>query len=276
MKFFLGYYHSYHQDLSPLCFSAVHRAYGNVYPGECMLDSGAYTDRLRRRLSTTEALNRQLEWENRRKKAWGSSFRASHLVAYDALMNHTGKDRVDARDKIRQTIEAAVFFDRHRHELAPRTLILPIQGSTQKQYLDCARAVLASSRPGDWLGLGGWCILGRHKRLFPNFRKLLAHLTPLVARNGITHIHLFGVFWTPALAMLQYYCDQHGLTCSTDSGSPHVNLLAKTPSFIEHGGLIDNVRHWREKLNNLATHPDYVFEANLPTWRRQHHLHDGS
>jgi hypothetical protein len=136
------------------------------------IDSGAFTDPPHRRLTPDAALARQLDWERRATAKWGIPFQASGLVSYDRLIDekwiagerHKQRWSVAEGDSaVAETVAAAQCLASQRANLAPRRLILSCQGVDAYQYQECVSEVLKVATPADWIGLGGWCIIGmRH------------------------------------------------------------------------------------------------------------------
>ena len=247
------------------CFTAAQKPERTGFdPADviALLDSGAFSDPLDRRLTPGGALARQLAWEERASARWGGPFRAHALVSYDLLIDETWTDEGrqkrrwslgEAEWAVHQTIEAAHYLASQRTRLWPRRLVLSCQGVDPLQYLACAEAILQVATPDDWVGLGGWCIIGRHKRLLPALWTTLRLVLPRVAAAGVGHVHLFGVLWQPALGGLVWLADQLGLTVSSDSTAP---VLACTWKNQRKSGARcaywrDNVAWWQRTLANL-------------------------
>lgn len=223
------------------CFTAAHppqsARFEDVRQVIGLLDSGAFTDSPAGRLTPDAALGRQLRWEERAGAKWGQPWQAHALVSYDLLIDetwtpdgerHKRRWTVQAAERaVRETVDAAGYLARQRETLAPRRLVLACQGVDPIQYAECAAGVLAHAQPGDWFGLGGWCILGRHTRLLPTFWTTLYSVLPLVAWAGVRHVHIFGVMWQRALGGLLWLADQHGLAVSTDSSAPILSCTWK-------------------------------------------------
>jgi hypothetical protein len=246
------------------CFTAVHAAPRSteVEGLRYLLDSGAFSDRPEARLTPAGALQRQMAWEAAAADAWGTPVAAEAVVSYDLLIDEVWVDGVrekrrwavsEAAAAVQVTVDAAAYLASQREALAPRHLVLSCQGVDAAQYTECAEAVLAHARPGDWLGYGGWCIIGRWQSWLPEFRRTLSRTVPLVAAAGVQHVHLFGVLWEPAVASLLWIADQHGITVSTDSTAP---MLAATRGNAVKAGLRHphwrgNVEWWRQHLAGL-------------------------
>jgi hypothetical protein len=261
------------------CFTAAQRPRTRLDATRvtALLDSGAFSDPPPRRLDPERALERQLAWERRATAFWppGSPWRAEALVSYDRLIDEIwtpGPDGLGlARHKrrwtvaaaegaVRETVEAARYLVAQRVRLAPRRLVLACQGVDAVQYRECVAEVLKVTTPGDWLGLGGWCVLGRwRRRWLPAFWETLHACLPLVSSAGIRRVHVFGVLWPQALGGLLWLADRHGLAVSTDSSAP---LLAATWPDPKKAGVRaatyrGNVAWWRRRLATLRGSPHY-------------------
>src|SRR5262249_10197144 len=178
------------------CWTAARRFQfrGDLASVRCLLDSGAFSDPPERRPTPEQALERQLAWEQR--AAGESDWRAEAVVSLARLIGGTWSDGKRqkrrwtleaAESAVRETVEAAHFLASQRDRLAPRKLVLACQGVDAAQYADCAAGVLEVAQPGDWLGLGGWCLLGRAKRLLPEFERMIMAGLPVAAGPGVPH-----------------------------------------------------------------------------------------
>jgi hypothetical protein len=264
------------QDLvGDRCFTAVHRAQRCGFDPDLvagLLDSGAFTDPPEKRLSPEGALLRQLAFEEHASAMWGKPWRAHALVSYDLLIDETwvGRERhkrrwsvAEADRAVEETVVAARYLTECRELLAPRELVLSLQGVDPIQYAECADEVLKVATSDDWIGLGGWCILGRHKKLLPVFWATLRLILPRIERAGVKHVHIFGVLWREALGGLLWLADRHGLTVSTDSTAP---VLACTRKDWKKAGVKrrywrSNVLWWQEELAGL---PESEFYREPP------------
>jgi hypothetical protein len=255
------------------CFTAAHRPRTRLDATRvtALLDSGAFSDPQHRRLHPEAALVRQLAWERQATAFWHAKtpWCAQALVSYHRLIDevwtsgprglacHKQRWTVPAAEAaVIETIEAAWYLASQRARLAPRTLVLACQGVDAAQYRECVAEVLSVATPQDWIGLGGWCILGRSKRQWlPAFWQTLHVCLPMIAAAGVRHVHVFGVLWRPALGGLLWLADRHGLTASTDSSAP---LLAATWPDPQKAGVRaatyrGNVAWWRLALASLRT-----------------------
>lgn len=246
------------------CFTAARPAPAHTDATDLtyLLDSGAFSDRPESRLTPDRALDRQLTWETRASDLWGDPVAAEAIVSYDRLIDEVWVDGVrhkrrwslaDAESAVRETVEAAAYLAARRRELHPRRLVLSCQGVDASQYADCTVAVLSHAEPEDWIGLGGWCIVGRFTTWLPEFRRTMARVIPLIASAGITRVHLFGVLWEPAVASLLWLADQYGIVVSSDSTAP---VLAATRGNAKKAGMRaenwrGNVQWWQCRMREL-------------------------
>ena len=161
---------------------------------------------------------------------------------------------------MRETVEAARYLAARRAALAPRRARPGLPGGRRRPVPGVRGRGAEGGPPGDWLGLGGWCVLGRwRRRWLPAFWETLRACLPLAARAGVRRVHLFGVLWPPALGGLLWLADRHGLAVSTDSSAP---LLAATWPDPRKAGVRaatcrGNVAWWRRRLVALRGSPHY-------------------
>jgi hypothetical protein len=263
MKLFVGPADSREPIHGPCCTSAARMGYPVSRPSEVLLDSGAFSETQEARLTFEEALARQFRWEKGARRKFGRDFCVDHFVAYDALMPSFLKDgdpevkRIEGEKRLAMTQAAAEYFDSRRARIEPRTLVLPIQGYSVDSYVSCCKTVLDAARPGDWLGLGGWCRIGQERLRWRDFRKVVAEVTWRTKRAGLRHIHLFGVLWLSALATFQWYCDEHGLSCSTDSTLPANAFWRYTQAAPASLAVAERIEWWRARVADLRDHEDY-------------------
>lgn len=186
-------------------------------------DSGAFCDGPQSRLSFAKALDRQI----RHAEKWGYSEQIEYRASYDLLIDEIWDEgnrhkrrwsESDATSAVKETIAAARYLNQHRSDIP---LIQSAQGVTAQQYLECSRGVLSAMQDGDVFGLGGWCIIGKMPRvMMPTFRETILSVIPLIASEGITKAHIWGVIYPKALGELLWMCDQCGIALSTDSAGP--------------------------------------------------------
>lgn len=255
------------------CFSGAYGPKSRFTPGEAsqvvgLLDSGAFSDPPEARLTPEAALERQLTWEREAQRWWRYPWQAEALVSYDLLIDEkwTGgkrrKERWSVKEAdaaVRTTVDAAAFLSSQRGGLAPRKLCLAAQGVDAIQYAECAAGVLEHARPGDWFGLGGWCILGWWRSWIPVFWAAARRVLPMVERAGIGRVHIFGVMYRPVLGPLLWLCDRHNLALSTDSSGPVLQTLWKDR--VKAGAYADtweeNVAECRRSLEGLRRSEHY-------------------
>lgn len=265
------------------CFTAAHAPksanYADPARVTALLDSGAFTDPPHRRLAPAQALDRQLKWERKASEKWGAEWQARYLASYDLLIDETWTSGErhkrrwsvgDADWAVRETVDATAFIASHRAELYPRTLVLGCQGVDAIQYTECVCEVLRVARPGDWIGLGGWCILGRWTSWLPEYWATMRAVLPLIAHAGIDHVHLYGVLYQPAVGGLVWLADRYGISVSNDSAAP---VLAATRGNAKKAGMRaadwrSNVQWWRGAMRDIRQSV-YYREPPRPPVARQ-------
>lgn len=188
-----------------------------------LLDSGAFQDIDKDvRLTFDEALSRQLRYEQE------VGFISERIVSYDRLVDEQlterGKikcrvDVVEGWDYVRESVAAAEYLAGKRDELSPRQLVLSCQGTTIEQYIACLADVLRIARPGDCIGMGGFCIIGRNKSLQPQFFEIQERAFPMIKLARIEDIHLFGVTTMPVLKRWTEIAKPYEFNLSVDSSA---------------------------------------------------------
>lgn len=197
-------------------------------------DSGAFVDSWGQRLTFDQALTRQ----EQHAKAYGYEAQIEYRVSYDLLIDEVWNEGSRAKRRwsvgeaeaaVSETVAAAKFLSQHRNSLR---LCLSAQGVDASQYRRCVEHILPLMREGDILGLGGWCIIGkRPHEMMPVFHQTVETLVPLLAREGIRRVHLFGVCFAPALGFLLWHCQQQGIEVSTDSSGPSTRPTRQTDNW---------------------------------------------
>jgi hypothetical protein len=125
-----------------------------------------------------------------------------------------------AEAAVEDTVQAARFLAAHRNGIP---CVLSAQGITPKHYLRCVQQLVPLLQDGDWLGLGGWCPVGKFPaQMLPVFRQTMALVLPFLGSVGIRRVHLWGVIYASALADLLWLCEQYQIALSTDSIGPQV------------------------------------------------------
>jgi hypothetical protein len=263
-------------------FTAAHRAQRVTYttPLNGTLDSGAFSDPPHKRLTPDAALARQLAWETHASSTWEMAFRASGLVSYDRLIDekwiagqrHKRRWSVsEGESAVQETVTAAQHLANQRASVAPRRLILSCQGVDAYQYAECVTEVLKVTTPDDWIGLGGWCIIGMRQTWMPTFWQTMRLILPQIAAHGVRHIHIFGVLFLKALGGLSWLADQYGLTVSTDSTAPVLACTWKDwkKAGVRHRYWRDNVQWWIETLAHLRQSIYYKAPPMLAASRQE-------
>lgn len=250
-------------------------------------DSGAFSDAWETRLSFAEAWDRQ----DHHAQKHGYADQITHRASYDMLIDEVwmqGKRHkqrwslADAQVAVDTCVQASHFAAVKRDSVQPNMgLIQSAQGVEAKQYLTCVQRILPYIDPErDKLGLGGWCILGIRRELMPIFSETIQQVIPFVAQEGVEHLHIWGVIYPPALGLLLWWADTHGLTVSTDSTSPVLNVVYGNWGYAEwrqkrrimpHQDMgtvkIRHVLETKSYLATLCTTPHYVPYLALNTPR---------
>ena len=225
-----------HHPVAPGPYACISPVYGRAKTYETRVkiptetrsiiqDSGAFSDNRFKRLSFEGALDRQAAHG----QDWYYQGYITHRATYDLLIDEVWVNgnrfkrrwsELEAEDAVNTTIHAAQFLTRNRHGY---NLIISAQAVTPAQYLKCAQRLMPTFQEGDWFGFGGWCITGLMPQIMmPVLRETVSLVVPFLAKEGIKHIHIWGVIYPKALGVLLWECDQHGITVSTDSVGPHM------------------------------------------------------
>jgi hypothetical protein len=267
------------------CFTAAHppQAARNRAASEIcgLLDSGTFTDPPHKRLTPAGALDRQLAWEGWATRIWESEpWQASALVSYDLLIDEkwiAGEKHkrrwsiAEGEGAVAETVAAARYLASEREKIEPRTLVLSCQGVDAYQYQECVTEVLKVAQPHDWIGLGGWCIIGMRQAWRPTFWQTMRLVLPQIAKAGIKHVHIFGVLFLKAVGGLLWLADECGLAVSTDSTAPVLACTWKNwkKAGARHPYWRDNVAWWKDTLANLRQTDYYKAPPQLPAARQE-------
>ena len=210
-------------------------------------DSGAFQDDINRRCSFSEALDRQIE--HAEKHGYFVEARVSYDLLIDEVWQNGKRTKnrwtvKDANYAVAETIAAAKYLSENRYNIPH--LVLSAQGVDAEQYLNCVtRVIQHMDVRKDWLGMGGWCIIGKMpKQMMPVFRDTIKLVIPYAAKKGVKRIHIFGVIYPTALGELLWMCDRHDIELSTDSAGVHIK-----PNFGEWG-----YGEWRDNSYNRQHH----------------------
>lgn len=159
-----------------LCLNPKYKVNVNNPNAKILIDSGAFQDKQKEsRVSLDEALQRQLKYEKH------IGIMAERIVAYDYI------------DNVEETIKANQYLASKRDELAPRQIILMVQGTDTREYIHCLTETLKVAKSGDCIGFGGVALSGKVNDL--KFKLLDAFKIglPIIYNTQITDIHIFGV-----------------------------------------------------------------------------------
>ena len=189
----------------------------------------------RERMTPGEAIDAQIAFRARLRAELGDyDFDFEAVVTYDKLVDEAvvnGKQvkrraaEVDAVAMVAETIASARVYQARRDEFGG-AIAYAAQGATLGQYMDCVRQLLPLMRPGkDWLALGGFCIIGQRRSLIPLFIEVCREVAPLLARHGITRVHVLGVTVVDALQHVAKFFADAGVVLSTDSTSMEKNAI---------------------------------------------------
>lgn len=230
------------------------------------LDSGAF-QRIRDgdRISSAAALDLQLLRENQLGTKAYALASNDRLIDEKWIQGHKIKQRWTVEDgwlAVRQTVEAAKYLASQRSYLDGRICVLGCQGVDANQYTKCVQEVLQIATADDWIGLGGWCILGKQKAWMPTFRQTLIQVIPLIANSPVRHVHLYGVLYEPAIGNILWMCDRYGLTLSTDNKKALADCRCTSPEKRKKAGAREkhyqaNLKWWRNHLANFRETPFY-------------------
>lgn len=240
-----------HHPIEPGPYACISPVYGRTLrtkmvnrvrvPASTLIiqDSGAFSDGPGQRLSIEAALDRQVAHAT----TYGYAAQVTHRASYDLLIDEKWeagrrhKERwseLDAEDAVAETVRAAAYLAQHRRGVGA---VLSAQGVSAKQYLACAGQVVPFLAPGDILGLGGWCILGKIRSLRAVFAETMTLLFPFLEREGVKQVHLWGVCWTPALEIVAWFAALYGIHVSVDSAHPSLHPVQGQWGYAE----------WRDK-----------------------------
>lgn len=230
------------------------------------LDSGAFQRfKENQRITDEASLVLQLKREDQLKTTCYALASNDRLIDEKNISGKKVKSRWSVEEgwlAVRQTIAAAQYLASQRKFLNNRICVLGCQGVDPSQYAICTREVLQIATSADWIGLGGWCILGKQQRWMPTFRQTLIEVIPLIAASPVNHVHIYGVLFEPAIGNLLWMCDRYGLTVSTDSKKPLSDCRWNTPEQRKQAGARfdnykQNVDWWVNHLANFRSTPFY-------------------
>ncbi len=248
------------------------------------LDSGAFQRfKDNQRITNEAALDLQMKREEQLNTTCYALASNDRLIDEKEVLGRKVKQRWSIDEgwtAVKQTVSAAEYLALQRAFLGDRICVLGCQGVDAMQYATCVREVLQVASDRDWIGLGGWCILGKQQKWMPTFRQTLIEVIPLIAASPVKHVHIYGVLFEPALGNLLWMCDRYGLTCSTDSKKPLSDCRWKTAVQRKQAGARcdhykANVEWWRSHLASFRQTPFYrsPFCGSLSQHAAKHRSH---
>lgn len=205
-----------------------------------LCDSGAFqrngTTKHKKADTAEIALQRQLGLEATIEERHGREWHYEALVTLDQVLGvdefivegkqvkQRGTEET-ARPAIKFTLESAEYYASQRSKIRGN-IIFACQGATPEQYVnECVTPMLDIMQKGDWLGLGGFCIIGKVPSLKPLFYATLERCIPLAKRKGITRFHILGVTAPDAILIATSIAKRFKVKISTDSSSIEVNSV---------------------------------------------------
>jgi len=178
-----------------LCMNPMYPRVSTAIPCTVLLDSGAYQDKNKPRVTFQQAYDRQVEFQRK------LGYRAKYIAAYDMIGNKE------------QTMMANNFL--LGIQLPPlQQRILIVQGDIKEEYSTCLHDLLALSKTNSFvLGFGGISRISRSKKLQEKLQ--FATSENRNEFNNIIHIHLFGVLSVKMLKWFEQLFPNHFLSCDT-------------------------------------------------------------
>jgi hypothetical protein len=138
-----------------------------------------------------------------------------------------------ARPAIQATLESAKYYTTQRHRIRG-ALAFAAQGIDADQYInECVLPLFDLMVPGDWLALGGFCIIGRQPTLIPRFYETLDRLLPLCKKRGVARVHILGVCVAAPIRYATEAARKARIAISTDSSSIEVNSVMYGKTFVD-------------------------------------------
>lgn len=133
--------------------------------------------------------------------------------------------RESAALAVENTVQGAFVFSAYRAARRAEGEWMPpiawaCQGVDPEQYEGCLRRLLPLVEFGDWVAMGGFCIIGRLRRYVPVFLETCRRVFPLIASAGVRRVHVLGVALVSALRDAAVLAAEHGLELSTDCSGP--------------------------------------------------------
>ncbi len=199
-------------------------------------DAGPYSDGEENRLDPADALQRQKDHA----RYYHYEHAITHRASYDMFIKKLSPEA--SKFAVKTTIDAAAYLDAHR---SPGIgCVMSAQGLTAEQYIECAIKILPYiDVEQDIFGLGGWSQIGKIPSMLKVFRPTMEGLIPILAINKIRWVHVWGMCFPEALAILLELCEMYGIKLTTDSMGP-----AQNPVFGQWG-----YGSWRDNNYSIPT-----------------------
>ena len=257
----------------------VNPHYGSVWlePGtRAICNSTAFQTMLRRK-TPQQALDDQLRLETQ--LSWRMldlRWRFEAVVHYDQMLgvDEAFVDGVKvkqrgtietARPAIAATLASAAYYATQRHRIAG-AIAFAAQGINPDQYVDeCVVPMLDLMQTGDWLALGGFCIIGRVPSLKPLFAETLRRCLPLARRAGLARVHLLGVAVGDMVRLAAEEGRKAGVAVSTDTSSIEMNSVNGK---VWDGGRWEHRWGKESKKQPGGYHPCDLALANIASYDR--------
>lgn len=190
-----------------------------------IVDSGAFQDvKSENRLTFMGALERQLGMIAK------IGFDPEAIVSYDRLVDEQLRDDKQIKERVSEsvgweyvdeTINAAKFLSDNRQRVNSK-LILSCQGTTIEQYDYCVEEVLKHADKGDWIELGGFCIIYQKKEYKEQYREIVKKVLPTISKK-CNRIHVFGMSIFKELHFTETIANKYNVDVSYDTSSAEFN-----------------------------------------------------
>lgn len=210
----------------------------------CICDSGAFQDIDKEtRLTPMNALLRQVRYRDMiAKEKDGFNFEAfciyDQMIGVDECIIDGKKVKLrgtedTAKQAIQDTLGSAQVYYKYRDEYNVDKVVWISQGVTPKQYLqECTIPLLDYFRDDDYYGFGGFCIIGRMRKIMlPLFYETVSLVLPALKSRNIKRVHVLGVCIPEAIKHIVHESRKYSITVSTDSSAPEINALAFGKSY---------------------------------------------
>jgi hypothetical protein len=233
-------------------------------------DSGAFQDIDKHtRLTPQQALDRQLKYEIKIQEQLGIDWRFEAFCIYDQMI---GVDECiidgkkvkkrgtseSAEAAVIDTIMSADYYKSKEDDLSK--IVYIAQGVNADQYVRCTQEVLQYARPTDYFGFGGFCIIGRQRKIMlPIFYETVYKVLPVLYSKNIKRAHLLGVCLPEAITFIISEAKKYNIEVSTDSSAPEVNAVIFGKTYSKEGRISKKV----EGVKWLDYNPIHLAESNV-------------